>query len=80
MKENIVEILSCPDCGGKLRLIKYTTKSMIINGERKEEIWEGILKCDKCGRYFPIIQGVLWIYPKKLMRRDIMNKLIREEQ
>lgn len=77
MRENIVKLLICPDCRGKLELIKSDIRIRIINGERVEEIWNGILRCKSCGRLFPIIQGVLWIYPKNLIRKDIINKLIK---
>jgi len=80
MRENILKILVCPDCGNELELIKSNKKSRIIGGERIEEIWDGILKCKNCGRLFPITRGVVWIYPKNLMRKDIINKLISSAQ
>ncbi len=75
MREELIKFVVCPDCRGKLKIIKSRKIERIKDGERIEEIWDGILKCTKCGRYFPVVRGVLWIYPKNFVRIDIIGKI-----
>jgi uncharacterized protein YbaR (Trm112 family) len=50
MKEELLKILSCP----------YNEDTHLEMGVRKkenDEIIEGVLRCEKCERLFPIISG-----------------------
>lgn len=80
MRKEVIKILKCPDCGGKLILLEYKTREWIINGERREEIWSGKLKCERCGRNYPIINGILWIYPKGFMRGEVLHGLFNKNK
>jgi len=50
MRENLIEILVCPDCAGEFK----------INGARQAngEIEEGSLQCLRCGQVYPIIRFI----------------------
>ncbi|MBI4423312.1 MAG: methyltransferase domain-containing protein [Elusimicrobia bacterium] len=58
MRESLLPLLACPDCGGDLGL----------RPERSAEpgawIAAGKLSCGGCGRDFPIAQGIPRLYPK----------------
>ncbi len=51
MKENLLDLLACPTCGGDILLVHA--------GAREErEIIEGVLSCRKCEREYRITRGV----------------------
>jgi SAM-dependent methyltransferase len=58
VKPRLTEHLACPDCAGGLRLAR----------ERSErgEILDGELRCQGCGREFPILRGVPRLLPRAL--------------
>ncbi len=80
MRSDLVKILVCPDCKGALKLYTIKEKERIIGNTKRLEVWEGILLCEKCGRWYPIIQGIPWLYPKELRRKDVENTFIKKYQ
>jgi uncharacterized protein YbaR (Trm112 family) len=56
MKKDLVDILCCPTCKGKL--ILQVTK------EEKGEILEGSFKCEKCKVTYPITDGIPNLLPQ----------------
>lgn len=51
MKERLLEYLSCPWCGGAIRLDAATESAGV-------EILEGALQCLSCARRYPITRGI----------------------
>ena len=51
MKENLLELLACPTCGGDLNLA-YASRY------EEKEIIEGLLTCQKCTREYKVVRGV----------------------
>lgn len=51
MKEKLVELLACPDCGRDLSIAEAASRE-------GTEIITGSLKCDGCGHSFQIVRGV----------------------
>ncbi len=56
-----MEILRCPIC-------KHHPLKLFIFIE-KEEIEEGILFCEKCRRWYPIIEGIPHLLPDELRNK-----------
>lgn len=52
---DLVDLLACPACQGTL--LELTAEEM-----RAEEIWEGAITCQNCGRSYPIQQGMPHLY------------------
>lgn len=50
MKKDVVKILCCPVCKGKLDLN--------IDKEENNEIISGIFYCEKCNHNYPIEDGI----------------------
>lgn len=50
MNARILEWLACPRCGANLRLQSKTTSG--------EEIENGTLTCERCGKDYPIVRGI----------------------
>ncbi len=78
MRKELLRILACPDCKEDLELIITKIKPRIIQGKRIEDIWEGALICKRCKRLFPIINGIPWLYPNNLRRRDIEEEFLKK--
>lgn len=51
MKEKLIDLLACPDCGSDLGFAR-------IDARENTEIIEGALKCTACSREFKIVRGV----------------------
>jgi uncharacterized protein YbaR (Trm112 family) len=58
LKRKLLEILACPVC-------KHHPLDLYVFEER-EEIVEGLLTCDKCGRWYPIIDEIPFMLPDEL--------------
>ena len=56
MKRDLLDILCCPTCKGKLELK--------IDKEENEEIIKGIFTCKKCNYTYPIEDGIPNFLPK----------------
>ena len=65
MKRWLMDILACPrsDCRSKLKLDVYKSHSVVIEGESGEEIDEALITCPKCGRWYPVIDGIACMLP-----------------
>lgn len=68
MKHWLMDILACPasDCRSKLNLEIYKSHSVESEGENIDEIDEALIRCDKCGRWYPVIDGIACMLPDKL--------------
>lgn len=51
MKEKLLDLLACPECGGDISLTHQTKLE-------EKEILEGVLQCAKCWREYKIVRGV----------------------
>ena len=65
MREALLEILACPDCGGRVRLRASTA-------DGSSGIGQGTLECDGCSRRYPITGGIPRMLPAGTdhVRRD----------
>ena len=55
MKKDLMDILVCPVCKGKLKLT--------VNEENKQEIVSGSLHCAKCNVDYPIVDTIPNLLP-----------------
>jgi len=95
MKKNLLDILACPiDKFYPLELHELNTRKEYecgTNGEKEElVIEEGILFCNQCSRFYPIIDEIPIMLPDELRDRDkdleflerwrdrIPNRIIRD--
>jgi len=60
MREDLLELICCPDCRSDLRL--RTTKQ----DAKTHEILEGELACTGCGHIFPVEDGIPNLLPAAL--------------
>jgi uncharacterized protein YbaR (Trm112 family) len=68
MKRKLMEILACPICkSSSLELHVF---------EEKEEIVEGLIVCQNCLRWYPIIEEIPHMLPDELRERDEDLKFI----
>ncbi len=51
MREKLLELLACPNCGGDI-LLAYASKY------EEKHIIEAVLSCQKCGREYKVIRGI----------------------
>ncbi len=68
MKRWLMDILACPvsDCRSELHLEVYTSHNMDVDDEEIEEIDEALITCPKCGRWYPVIDGIACMLPDNL--------------
>jgi uncharacterized protein YbaR (Trm112 family) len=78
MKRWLMDILACPvsECRSELQLEVYTSHDVDTEGEVIEEIDDALITCPKCGRWYPVIEGIACMLPDNL-RMD--GKQRREE-
>ena len=63
MNKKLIEILACPiDKHFPLELVELTSKDEII--------YEGIIFCSKCSRYYPIIEEIPIMLPDELRDKN----------
>jgi uncharacterized protein YbaR (Trm112 family) len=55
VKKDLIDILACPLCKGKLKLT--------VDKESKQEIVSGSLYCPKCRKRYPIINSIPNLLP-----------------
>src|SRR5919106_2460341 len=75
MKKHLLDILACPiDKSYPLELHELNTRKEYeygTNGEKEElVIEEGILFCNQCSRFYPIIDEIPIMLPDELRDRD----------
>ena len=58
LKTKLMDILACPIC-------KYYPLDLHIF-DKNEEIVEGLITCDKCKRWYPIIDEIPFMLPDEL--------------
>lgn len=59
MRDDLLELVCCPDCRGDLRLEAATR-------DASGEIQAGRLACQGCGHAFPIQDGIPNLLPKSV--------------
>ena len=70
MKRQLLDILACPIC-------KSYPLSLHVFKEEKE-IMEGLLTCNNCVRWYPIIDEIPYMLPDELRDgRDVDDWLVR---
>jgi len=55
VKKELMDILACPVCKGKLKLT--------VDKESKQEIVTGSLYCPRCHKHYPIVDSVPNLLP-----------------
>ena len=58
MKKELIEILACPLCKGKLELS--------VDEENEKEVVTGSLYCPKCNERYPIVDTIPNLLPPEL--------------
>lgn len=68
MKHWLMDILACPvsDCRNELTLEVYRSHNLESEGKDVEEIDEALIRCPKCGRWYPVIDGIACMLPDNL--------------
>ncbi len=68
MKRWLMEILICPakECRNELNLEVYKSHEIELEDNQVEEIDEALLTCPKCGRWYPVIEGIACMLPDDL--------------
>jgi len=68
MKRWLMDILACPisDCRSELTLEVYKSHTFESEEEDVEEIDEALIRCPKCGRWYPVIDGIACMLPDDL--------------
>jgi len=63
MRESLLEMLRCPDCGGE---------SLAPSGswDASRRLSDGVLHCSACGRNFPVTGGIARLLPVALAAED----------
>jgi uncharacterized protein YbaR (Trm112 family) len=62
LKRKLLDILACPIC-------KHSPLQLIVF-EEEEEIEQGILICDSCDRWYPIIESIPHMLPDDLRHEN----------
>ncbi|MBI2078110.1 MAG: methytransferase partner Trm112 [Euryarchaeota archaeon] len=60
MRQDLLDLVCCPDCRGDLRLRADQTDPAT------QEILEGTLTCAGCGHVFPVEEGIPNLLPASL--------------
>jgi len=63
MKQWLLDILQCPIC----RNDKLSLKTIEVNGD--EIVW-GVILCDACKRWFPIINSIPHMLPDEFRKNE----------
>ncbi len=60
-----MDILACPDkeCRSELNLDVYESHKIELDDEEIEEIDAALITCPKCGRWYPVIDGIACMLP-----------------
>jgi uncharacterized protein YbaR (Trm112 family) len=66
MKKSMIDILACP-------VDKHYPLDLVEMSSEGETVKEGLLMCEKCSRYYPIIDEIPVMLPDELRekKRDI---------
>ncbi|HLH45322.1 MAG TPA: Trm112 family protein [bacterium] len=63
MKQWLMDILQCPICRNE----KLSLKAVEVNGD---EITWGVILCDACKRWFPIINSIPHMLPDEFRKKE----------
>lgn len=68
MKQWLMEILACSaqDCRSGLDLEIFDAHEVESEAEPVMEIDEALITCPKCGRWYPVIEGIACMLPDHL--------------
>jgi uncharacterized protein YbaR (Trm112 family) len=75
LKKHLLDILACPiDKFYPLELFELSSRMKPVEGSTEDQaelvIEEGILYCDQCSRFYPIIDEIPIILPDELRDRE----------
>ena len=75
MKPWLMDILACPmkECRSELQLDVYESHIKHIEEEEFEEIEAALITCPKCGRWYPVIDGIPCMLPDDLRMSGKQN-------
>ncbi|MHA2021443.1 MAG: Trm112 family protein [Candidatus Thorarchaeota archaeon] len=75
MKPWLMDILACPvkECRSELHLEVYESHTKRIEDEEFEEIDAALITCPKCGRWYPVIDGIPCMLPDDLRMSGKQN-------
>jgi uncharacterized protein YbaR (Trm112 family) len=75
MKPWLMDILACPvkECRSALQLEVYESHTKHIDDEEFEEIEAALITCPKCGRWYPVIDGIPCMLPDDLRMSGKQN-------
>lgn len=63
MQIKIIEKLCCP--------FDHSNLNLIIFKQQEDEVIEGVLLCEKCHRYYPIITGIPIMSPDEYREQNL---------
>ncbi|TFG13334.1 Trm112 family protein [Candidatus Thorarchaeota archaeon] len=68
MKRWLMDILACPakDCRSELGLEVFESHDIETGDGTVEEIDAALITCPKCGRWYPVIDGIACMLPDDL--------------
>jgi uncharacterized protein YbaR (Trm112 family) len=63
-----MDILACPaeGCKSSLHVEVFTSHQVAVDDKDVEEIDEALITCPKCGRWYPVIDGIACMLPDSL--------------
>lgn len=70
MKKNLIDKLCCPFDKQDLHL------HIVTQDMKKENVIEGLLLCDQCKRYYPIIYGIPIMNPDEYREQQLELPLL----
>ncbi len=73
MRQSTIDKLCCPFDKADLHL-------QVISKDLEENIIEGILSCDQCKRYYPIVKGVPIMSPDEYREYKLEQPLLNNWQ
>lgn len=75
MRKNLIDILSCPQCGNRLLIHKII--ALVTYSSQAKEIKSGLLICNHCRDMFPIINTIPRLVPNAeltLLEKESLKK------
>ena len=73
MNRKLLEILACP-------IDKHHPLELFENKSDSEKITEGSLYCEKCSRFFPIIDEIPIMLPDELRDKKQENEFLQKNK
>jgi len=68
LKPWLMDILACPipECRSELEIQVFTSHLVKDDDVEVEEIDDALITCPKCGRWYPVIEGIACMLPDNL--------------